>query len=274
MTSDNPFPESPNQVEHATEPKMQVEPEMSSPVEHSAPPPLPANCRITLQREKNWWDKWKPLVEIGGVILLSVYTGYTIKIYKANNDAANAAHGTLTQIQQQTALMQQQVEAALAAIITKQFRVAWPEQAYVSIILDNKGKVIASDIHADFHLTEVSLRDQRTIGNALPNWAFTIPEIAPSLDLPLERGTYLNIPQEEFKQHPMQEAIMLTGTFTYFNGFRKKTDPVCYYILGTVEFKNKMGAVQQSTGPSVLKCDELSAQVAWYLQIQRDIGAK
>jgi hypothetical protein len=41
--------------------------------------------------EKTWWDKIKPLVEIAGIVLLFVYTVYTVKMYRANKEAADAA---------------------------------------------------------------------------------------------------------------------------------------------------------------------------------------
>ncbi len=53
--------------------------------------PTKTHCEITCKTEKNWWDKAKPFVEIAGIILLFVYTLYTIKMYCANRDAANAA---------------------------------------------------------------------------------------------------------------------------------------------------------------------------------------
>ncbi len=40
---------------------------------------------------KDWWDKVKPFVEIPGLVLLFVYTIYTIKMYHANKQAADAA---------------------------------------------------------------------------------------------------------------------------------------------------------------------------------------
>lgn len=46
---------------------------------------------ITCRPEKNWWDDAKPYVEIAGVILLALYTFYTIKMYSANKLAADAA---------------------------------------------------------------------------------------------------------------------------------------------------------------------------------------
>lgn len=54
-------------------------------------PPTKPHCEITCKTEKDWWDKWKPFVEIIGIALLAVYTGYTIKMYYANKEAAEAA---------------------------------------------------------------------------------------------------------------------------------------------------------------------------------------
>ena len=182
---------------------------------------------------------------------------------------------TFKQVQQQTNLMQQQVEGAMAAIITKQFRITWPKQAYLSVRLDNRGRVIGSDIYAGFQVTEVSLPAGKDVGKALPKWEFSIPAIAPSPDLPLERGVYLNIPQEELKGiGGMPRALKLTGTLTYFNGFHNNLESVCYYVLGETDFTNKQGEVVQRSGPTVITCDALPAQVALYLQNQKDIGAQ
>ncbi len=58
-----------------------------------APPTPPAVCQhqITCKPEKDWRDKVKFWFEMGGILLLAVYTLYTIKMYCANRDAANAA---------------------------------------------------------------------------------------------------------------------------------------------------------------------------------------
>jgi hypothetical protein len=182
---------------------------------------------------------------------------------------------TFKQVQQQNNLMQQQVEGAMAAIITKQFRITWPKQAYLSVILDNRGRVIGSDIYAGFQVTEVSLPAGKDLGKALPKWEFSIPAIAPAPDLPLERGVYLNIPQEALKGiDGMPRALKLTGTFTYFNGFHNNLESVCYYVLGEADFTNEKGAVVQRVGPTVITCEALPAQVALYLQNQKDIGAQ
>ena len=64
----------------------------------SAPvlPPSNKHVEITSKSEKNWWDKFKPFVEIAGVVILAVYTLYTIKMYCANKEAADAAKSAAT----------------------------------------------------------------------------------------------------------------------------------------------------------------------------------
>ncbi len=56
----------------------------------SAPPPK-THCEITCKNEKGFWETFKDGAEIFGIFLLFVYTLYTIKMYCANRDAANAA---------------------------------------------------------------------------------------------------------------------------------------------------------------------------------------
>jgi hypothetical protein len=51
--------------------------------------------------ERHWWDKVKPFVEIIGVALLAIYTGYTIKMYSANRDAADAAQSAVANAKEQ-----------------------------------------------------------------------------------------------------------------------------------------------------------------------------
>jgi hypothetical protein len=51
----------------------------------------PHHCEITYEVEKDWWEKTKPFLEIAGILLLAVYTFYTIKMYCANKKSADAA---------------------------------------------------------------------------------------------------------------------------------------------------------------------------------------
>jgi hypothetical protein len=54
-------------------------------------PPAVTQERITCHPEKDWRDKTKFWFEIGGILLLGVYTLYTIKMYCANKESADAA---------------------------------------------------------------------------------------------------------------------------------------------------------------------------------------
>ena len=181
---------------------------------------------------------------------------------------------TFRQAQRQTNLMQQQMEGAMAAIITKQFKITWPKQGYLSVTLDNKGRVIGSDIYASFQMTEVSLPTGEDLGKALPKWQFSIPAIAPSPDLPLERGVYLNITPAELKGIGMPKALKLTGAITYFDGFHNNLESVCYYALGETDFTDGQGVIVQKTAPAVITCDDLPSRVSWCLQNEKDLSAQ
>jgi hypothetical protein len=54
-------------------------------------PPPHAHYDVTCHTEKDWWDKHKRWAELLGLIILAIYTTYTIKMYCANKRAADAA---------------------------------------------------------------------------------------------------------------------------------------------------------------------------------------
>jgi hypothetical protein len=91
---ENPIPEN-NPTPHASritnEQSSNPKPEITPAPARPQLPPTHTHCQITCKQEKNWWDRWKPFVELGGVLLLAVYTGYTIKIYLTNQDMVRIA---------------------------------------------------------------------------------------------------------------------------------------------------------------------------------------
>lgn len=105
------------------------------------PPPV-TQQHITCKPEKDWWDKTKPLVEIGGAILLAVYTFYTIKMYCSNRDAANAA--TMAAGTAATALTLDQRAWMKATVDWTPFLVG----NNVLVRVSNIGKGIAQDLRA------------------------------------------------------------------------------------------------------------------------------
>jgi len=56
-----------------------------------ATPPPEAKYEIACKPEKDFWDKVKTKAELVGIVLLALYTFYTIKMYCANKEAADAA---------------------------------------------------------------------------------------------------------------------------------------------------------------------------------------
>jgi hypothetical protein len=94
VTSENPIE---NKLAPNTEGKIQEyesHPDIPvSAVPTSTPQDQPAqyHCEIACKTEKDRWDKTKPYVEGAGVVLLAIYTFYTIKMYSANRQAADAA---------------------------------------------------------------------------------------------------------------------------------------------------------------------------------------
>jgi hypothetical protein len=94
VNSENPIPENkpiPDACRESDAQLSQSEPEVPPAPAHSQLPPTHATCQITCKTEKDWWDKIKPFLEMAGVVLLAIYTGYTIKMYCANKKAADAA---------------------------------------------------------------------------------------------------------------------------------------------------------------------------------------
>ncbi|MFZ0664043.1 MAG: hypothetical protein WAM66_15245 [Acidobacteriaceae bacterium] len=65
-----------------------------TPIRSSVPsaPPAKSHYEITCKTEKTKWDKFKDWVGILGILLLAVYTAFTIRMYYANNKSANAAY--------------------------------------------------------------------------------------------------------------------------------------------------------------------------------------
>src|SRR6266568_5768387 len=63
------------------------------PITSSVPalPPAETHYEIACKKKKDAWDKFKEGAEVLGIATLVVYTIYTIKMYRANKEAADAA---------------------------------------------------------------------------------------------------------------------------------------------------------------------------------------
>ncbi|MGA2537821.1 MAG: hypothetical protein ABSF53_17520, partial [Terracidiphilus sp.] len=54
-------------------------------------PPTETHYKITCKPEKSFWGNVKTGAELFGIVLLAIYTLYTVKMYCANKEAADAA---------------------------------------------------------------------------------------------------------------------------------------------------------------------------------------
>src|SRR5579871_4593664 len=79
-------------------------------------PPTVTQDKITCHPEKDWRDKTKFWFEIGGIVLLGVYTLYTIKMYRANKEAADAAKSAAETASDTLKITRQLTEGANEAV--------------------------------------------------------------------------------------------------------------------------------------------------------------
>ena len=135
-------PHGDRECEHQPDtPKQQV----PSTVAESKLPPSHPECYKSQKAKRDWFDYVKGVLEVAGLIVLCVYAAFTIKIYRANQQAADAAHDTLVEIQKQTKLSRQQVVGAQQAIVG--MSVALGESSQFQIIPEVQGLVPATNIH-------------------------------------------------------------------------------------------------------------------------------
>lgn len=112
-----------------------------------------SHCQITCKQERDWIDHLKTVAEFAGLILLGIYTGYTIKMYCANKQAADAAtkaadvaDKTLKSGQRATWL-EQRAWVSFVAADTPTLR---PNQAItLSMRLENTGRTPAEKVNGD-----------------------------------------------------------------------------------------------------------------------------
>jgi Ca2+/Na+ antiporter len=64
-------------------------------------PPPESQCCCSNHKQKHWIDYLTAFLELVGLVVLCLYAAYTIKIYYANQQAADSAKKTATEIQRQ-----------------------------------------------------------------------------------------------------------------------------------------------------------------------------
>lgn len=236
-------------------------------------PPTETHCQITCKPEKDWWDKSKPFVEIVGIILLGVYTVYTIKISRANKKAAEAAHDTLVEIQKQTILSRQQLVGTQGALLELHLDVNPDGETFAELL--NIGHVTATNIHFRLEVTRQNLPSETPIGTPIV-FEWPIPPIkadpasywAKNWPLPWIPKR-LTERQEWPKGWPGKETLMIRGRFSYQNGFGDgKTEEFCRQWLPGYTIVTKTGS-PNGAGGGLIPCENFRALIRAILEKER-----
>jgi hypothetical protein len=157
MTSDSESvqknPITPNTAQETSAQTSQSNPNISATSSVSTPPPAEAHCQITCKTEKTPWDKFKDGAEIVGICFLAVYAWYTIKMYCANKQAADAATSAaksaeganrIAQLSERAWFGSSNVEVELPRALRKGEKVPLVGELFVvRVFFDNAGKTPA-----------------------------------------------------------------------------------------------------------------------------------
>jgi hypothetical protein len=151
-------------------------------------PPSKTHCEITCKTEKNFWDHVKTGAEIIGIVLLAVYTGYTIKMYCVNKKAAEAAKDGATAAQnavrqaERTMHMDQRAWIHVGAI-DNQFILG--RQIEVPLKIGNTGKTPAKKVTGDLAIQLLKATDDPDFVYTKGHPHFHLPQIlvVPNTDI-------------------------------------------------------------------------------------------
>jgi hypothetical protein len=188
--------------------------------------PYPSEChyKVSCKTEKNWWDKLKPWVEIAGIGLLALYTGFTIatfwqirkqtpKIAESADAAARAADATMLQL-----------KGTQAAVVAP-FKITIDTEG-VKIQTGNAGHVIAENVTAGLTVTRRTWPAKKLLGSVirftLQPQRIDIPGSIPGNDLtkkfPITEFTRAD--WEAIQRGEQFLTVELVGS--YEDGFRDK----------------------------------------------------
>jgi hypothetical protein len=211
----NSEPVSENEPAPHTQEKATKKPKTAKPKVPRIPAPLqsdgqkaPYHCEITCKAQESWWERVKPLVEIAGVILLTVYTWYTIKMYCANKEAADAAKDAAVVAQKELMLSERPWIGITFPNLdrTKEFSKDGPGTIFsCPIKISNYGKTPARmvEIHAICSLLMQGI-DR--------------PDLGPSGPSPHIDDVFEFIQPGETNNRPIPAAIVLNGKATAIPG--------------------------------------------------------
>ncbi|HUE54896.1 MAG TPA: hypothetical protein VMO76_03625, partial [Candidatus Udaeobacter sp.] len=185
--------------------------------------------------EKHWWDTFKPYVEIFGVILLGVYTGFTIAMYCANRDAANAATKAADVADKtlkasiKSSWLDQRAWVTLVAAQTPKITLNQP--IILSLRIENTGKtpaeklsgyivceIFANGSEVKFLTFRQTVREELQMGPLNPNSHRTLPPIQ-TLNQQSSKAE-IATPQMAKALADGSAFVMLHGKLTYVDAWK------------------------------------------------------
>lgn len=235
MTSENPISEknpAPNAGcepnKEALQPNQNISPACSAP----SSPPSKFHYEISCKQKKDWWDRLKPFVEIGGIALLAIYTGYTIKIYRANDRAATAAHDTLGEIQKQTTLIRQQLVGTQAAIINFNGPQWQPATNTLTFPFLNDGHITGTVTDFSATIQRKTFPGMVPIGTAI-SVGFPYHQVAGTGRFDFDKLLSEPLPQTDVSKWPGNEIVVFEGKWSWDDGFGDKSPVLnfCYFWI-------------------------------------------
>jgi hypothetical protein len=214
-------------------------------------PVTPSSGSKLNEHKKHWIDYAKFILELLGFFVLCVYACYTIKIYRANKDAADAAKDAAQTASKGFALTKQITEGTSEAVcfMNATFRDLGANTCSVSFY--NLGHVAAKSVRADVELSIRKLPSNVLTGKVQME-TFSQDEM-----IPRAQGTELmyapghgditravNFPMLTVYAHNFENrtaAFMVRGMLTYDNGFGTiRNTPYCvefvYFRAVTPQF--------------------------------------
>lgn len=180
----------------------------------------------------NWWNKAKPYVELVGVVLIAVYTGFTVAMYFANRKAADAAYTTAITTREQVHVGQR------AYLILKHPELTGPlkmnESPEVSVELFNSGQTPATEVKAGFEVFISNVPEGPPI--VVMNYGY----IGAGQEIKMFAKMLTRLSDEQFKSITAEEISLEGNALKVYYGNR-------LFVKADVRYKDVFGGSGETT---------------------------
>jgi Tfp pilus assembly protein PilE len=203
--------------------------QIASPATKPEMPPTKCHCYGPHSKKKHWIDYATVIIEIVGLIALCVYAGYTIKIYRANKEAADAAKSAADTAAGQLALTRKTLAATSSAICGPVINNRSDLPYMYFTVACQSGKVDATLQNGEFEASVIDLRTHKTIEKTqkfiVPPQLIRTPGTTKQIDFDI-----LGFSKDAFLS--LKQAVVIEGKIEYDDGFdRKIPNPFCIELL-------------------------------------------